>query len=530
VGISSFVSVGNKADVSGNDLMQYWESDARTRVIGLYLESFGNPRRFARIGKRISRRKPVLVVKAGRTDAGLRAASSHTAALASREVAVDALLRQSGAVRVNTIDEMFDVAACLDAQPLPAGRRIGIVTNAGGPGILAADACEMAGLDVVALSADARARLAAVLPGVPHPSNPVDMIASAGPEAYEAVVAALLQTGEVDALMVIYTPVDRVSADRVHAAIANGITRARGAGATTTAVVACLMAESGYALKAGDERIPVYAFPENAARALGRACDYAAWRRLPEEHVWTWDDVWPERARAVCAAAAAARGSDWLTAEETNVVLAAYGLHMTPSPLARTAADAVSAAGALGFPVVAKLRARGLVHKTEVGGVRGHLSNAEAVALAFDELQGAASAHGLVFEGVSIQPMSEGGTEVMVGVARDPAFGPMVGFGLGGVDVEVMGDTQFALAPLTDRDVSNLILHSRACRLLAGHRGRPVGDMDALTDLLSRISALADAVPEIAEMDLNPVFVLARGQGCELVDVRIKVAPQGTTS
>lgn len=528
VGISSFVSVGNKADVSGNDVIQYWGSDPRTRVIGLYLESFGNPRRFARIAKRVSRRKPIVVVKAGRTDAGLRAASSHTAALASREVAVDALLRQSGAIRVDTIDEMFDVAACLDAQPLPAGRRVAIVTNAGGPGILAADACDMAGLDVVRWSDVTQARLAALLPGVPHPSNPLDMIASAGPEAYESVVAALLEAPDIDALMVIYTPVDRVSADRIHTAIANGIARARQAGATTTPVVACLMAETGYALHAAGERIPVYAFPENAARALGRAAGYAAWRSLPEEHIWTWDDVMPDRAQAVCAAAAAARGDDWLTAEETNVVLAAFGLHVTPSPLARTASEAVDVARVLGFPVVAKLRARGLVHKTDVGGVRAHLSNAEAVTLAFDELADAARAHDLVFEGVCIQPMSRGGVEVMVGVARDPAFGPMVGFGLGGVDVEVTGDTQFGLAPLTDRDVSSLIRRSRAHRLLTGHRGRPPADVDALADLLSRVSALADAVPEMAEMDLNPVFVLPCGGGCELVDVRIRV--RGVTS
>ncbi|MEO8480855.1 MAG: GNAT family N-acetyltransferase [Acidobacteriota bacterium] len=524
VGISSFVSVGNKADVSGNDLIQYWESDPRTKVIGLYLESFGNPRRFARIAKRVSRHKPIVVVKAGRTGAGLRAASSHTAALASREVAVDALLRQSGAIRVGTIDEMLDVAACLDAQPLPAGRRVAIVTNGGGPGILAADACETAGLEVVQLTDATRERLRTLVPGLAVPSNPLDMIASAGPDAYEHVVAALLESTEVDAVMVIYTPVDRVSADLVHGAIASGVARARRAGATSSPVVACLMAETGYALEAEGERIPVYAFPENAARALERAADYAAWRALPEEHIWSWDDADPDVARAVCANALTARGPDWLTPEETGIVLAAYDLHMTPGPLAKTAEEAVAVARVFGFPVVAKLRARGLVHKTDVGGVRAHLSSAEAVAAAFVELATTAQLHALTFEGVSVQAMSQGGVEVMVGVARDPTFGPLVGFGLGGVDVEIMGDAQFGLAPLTDRDVSNLIAHSRARRLLEGYRGRPPADREALADLLSRISALADAVPEIAEMDLNPVFVLEQGRGCELVDVRVRVA------
>jgi len=289
VGLSTFVSVGNKADVSGNDLLQYWADDPDTRVMLLYLESFGNPRRFARLARRIGREKPIVAVKAGRTTAGVRAASSHTAALAASDVAVDALFRQSGVIRADTIDEMFDIAACLEAQPLPHGSRVGIVTNAGGPGILAVDACVAAGLRVVEFSEETRTRLRGFLRPEANMSNPVDMIASAGPTEYRKTVEAVLTAPEVDALIVIYTPVDRRTAHETVSAIADGIALARNAGATGRPVVACLMAEPGAVAplevvcaspdRPGEtrcEHVPTFAFPENAARALGKIASYAA--------------------------------------------------------------------------------------------------------------------------------------------------------------------------------------------------------------------------------------------------------------
>jgi len=528
VGISSFVSVGNKADVSGNDLLQYWESDTATRVIGLYLESFGNPRRFSRIARRVSRTKPIVVVKAGRTVAGLRAASSHTAALASRDTAVSALLRQTGAIRTDTIDELFDVAACLADQPLPAGRRVGIVTNAGGPGILATDACEIAGLQVPELSPSTIERLRAILPGVPHPGNPIDMIASAGPDAYQAVVSALLTSDDVDAVLVLYTPVDLISAPRIHEAISAGVALARHTAAARKTVVACLMAERGFRLMAEGEQIPVYGFPENAARALGRVADYADWRRTPAGRVWSFDDLDVAGARHVCQQAVSSRGEGWLTTAEVNTVLRAFGLQIAPSVLTRTAPEATTAARALGFPVVAKLVATGLTHKTEVGGVRTNLGDEDAVRSGFEALVDAADRHGLSFEGVLVQTMVRGGTETMIGVVRDETFGPLVGFGLGGTEVELVGDIQFGLVPLTDRDVDDLIDRSRAHVLLAGYRGRAPGDRAALVELLSRVSVLADALPEVVELDCNPAMVLAEGRGVQLVDVRIRVRePRG---
>ena len=282
IGLSAFVSVGNKADVSSNDLLEYWESDPRTRVILLYLESFGNPRRFARLARRIGREKPIVALKAGRSQAGSRAAGSHTAALAAKDVAVDALFRQSGVIRAETIDEMFDVAACLDAQPLPAGARVAIVTNAGGPGILAVDACEAAGLRVAEFGPDVRNQLRAFLPATASVGNPIDMVASAGPGEYRQAIEVVLTGSDADALIVVFTPIDESKTTCTLAGIQAGIAAARGRGVHKP-VLACIMSDSTdhLPLRVWSETIPTYAFPENAARALGKVAAYASWRLQP---------------------------------------------------------------------------------------------------------------------------------------------------------------------------------------------------------------------------------------------------------
>jgi len=461
VGLSTFVSVGNKADVSSNDLLEYWEEDDKTRVILLYLESFGNPRRFARLARRIGRSKPIVAVKAGRSRTSSRAAGSHTAALAAGDAAVDALFHQAGVIRADTINEMFDIAACLDAQPLPVGRRVAIVTNAGGPGILAVDACEAAGLSVVSFSAKTREQLAAFLPACASTGNPVDMVASAGPDEYRRVIEIALADTETDALIVIYAPVDVRKSAATIAAIREGIAAARRAGAAQKPILACVMADPGrpQPLDIEGERVPVYEFPENAVRALAKVAAYAAWRVQPPGLLWGFDDVHPEEARAICRGAIAARGEDWLTDEETRRVLHAFGL-----PLAVNTVD-----------------------------------------------------------GVAIQPMPGAGVETMIGVAADRLFGPLVAFGLGGTLVELMGDVRFRIAPLTDRDADELLHEIRGFPLLQGFRGRPPADIEALRDVLLRVSRLADEIPEIVELDLNPVIALPDGDGCRIVDARIKV-------
>ncbi len=533
LGVSSFVSVGNKADVSGNDLLQYWEGDPSTSVILLYLESFGNPRRFARLARRIGRRKPIVAVKAGRTRAGSRAAGSHTAALAQSDVAVTALFQQSGVIRAETIDEMFDIAACLDMQPLPAGRRVAIVTNAGGPGILAADACEAAGLTVTEFGAETRARLAARLPPSASTRNPVDMVASAGPDEYRKVVEAALAAEETDALIVLYTPVDATHVNETIDAIRDGIAAGRAAGATAKPILASVMAEPGrpVPLDVDNERIPAFAFPENAARALAKVTAYATWRAQPAGLFWGFDDIRADDARAICQQALESRGEGWLTSDEVRGVLSAFGLPLAAGAVAHTPDEAAALASVVGFPVAAKLASRKIQHKTEMGGVRLGLANEQAVRKAFHDIVTRARQFvpAASIEGVLIQPMIAGGVETMLGVTEDPLFGALVAFGLGGVHVEVLGDVRFRVAPLTDRDADELLHEIRGFPLLQGYRGHPPADVEALRELLLRISRLAEEVPEVGELDLNPVIALPPGNGCRIVDARIKVCPRRRT-
>ena len=526
VGLSSFVSVGNKADVSGNDLLEYWEEDPATHVILLYLESFGNPRRFARIARRVARNKPIIALKAGRTRAGLRAAGSHTAALAASDAAVDALFHQTGVIRVETIDEMFDLTALLDAQPLPPGSRVAVVTNAGGPGILAVDACEAAGLSVPEFSPETRARLRSFLPATASVSNPVDMVASAGPAEYKAAIEAVLTSRDADALIVIFTPVDPSCSDQIVAAIQDGIAQARATGTTNKPVLACVMPGAQISLHAGTERIPTYTFPENAVRALGKAAKYAAWRSQPTGLFWGFDDIHLDEAQAVCRKAVVERGDAWLTDEETSKVLHAFAMPAAVRSLARTADDAAAFASVIGFPVVAKLASTKVPHKTELGVVRLNLKTPQDVREAFAGIValGTEAVGASAIDGVLIQPMISGGIETIVGVAHDPVFGPLVAFGIGGIQVEVFGDVQFRIAPLTDRDADDVLREIRGLPLLQGFRGRPPADMDALREVLLRVSRLAEEVPEISELDLNPVIALAPGKGCRIVDARIKVA------
>jgi acetyl coenzyme A synthetase (ADP forming)-like protein len=526
IGLSGFVSVGNKADVSSNDLLEYWESDPRTRVILLYLESFGNPRRFARLARRIGREKPIVALKAGRTQAGSRAAGSHTAALAARDAAVDALFQQTGVIRADTMDELFDVAVCLDAQPLPAGRRVAIVTNAGGPGILAVDACDAAGLQIADLGPDVRTELQAALPATASVGNPVDLVASAGPEEYRQAIETVLRAPGVDALIVVFTPIDASTSENIVAGIRAGIASARSRGVLDKPVLACLMSDSTdpQPLRVWGETIPTYAFPENAARTLGKVAAYAAWKSQPAGLSWAFDGQHAGDARTICRRALA-RGETWLNDHDIWGVLSAFGFPVAIHKLARTADEAVAFASVIGFPVAAKLASAKVAHKTELGVVRLNLASADEVRTAFTQIvaRAAEAAGEDAVEGVLIQPMICGGVETLLGIAHDPLFGPLVAFGIGGINVELLGDVRFRVAPLTDRDADDLLREIRGYPLLTGHRGRPPADVDALRDALLRMSCLATRVPEIVELDLNPVIALTPGGGCRVIDARIRV-------
>ena len=368
-------------------------------------------------------------------------------------------------------------------------------------------------------------------PSTASVGNPIDMVASAGPDEYRQAIDVVLCSPDIDALIVVFTPIDQTKALTILAAIRAGIASARGRGFTNKPVLACVMSDSSedLPLRVWNETIPTYAFPENAARALGKVAAYATWRNQPAGLFWTFDDIHVEEARTICRNALA-RGESWLSDHDIWGVLTAFGFPVAVHHLARTADEAAAFASIIGFPVAAKLASTKVTHKTELGAVRLNLASSDDVRTAFGDI--VARAHHVIgaegVDGVLIQPMICGGVETLLGITQDPLFGPLVAFGMGGINVEVLGDVRFRIAPLTDRDTHDLLHEVRGFLLLTGHRGRPPADVEALRDVLLRMSCLAERVPEIAELDLNPVIALAPGAGCRVIDARIKVAlPRG---
>jgi acetyl coenzyme A synthetase (ADP forming)-like protein len=510
LGISSFASIGNKADVSGNDLIQYWAEDPRTDVILLYLESFGNPVKFEQIARRVGRRKPIVAVKAGRSDAGARAASSHTGARATSDVLVDTMLRQAGVIRTHTLEELFDVAALLASQPVPAGRRVGILTNAGGPAILAADACEANGLELPALSPATAAALRAFLPPAASVGNPVDMIASATPDQYHRSIELMLADPAIDSLLVIFIPPLVTAAADVADAIKSAV---RG---SKKPALATFMGEHGSVALAP---VPSYMFPESAAVALARVTRYSEWVRRPRDEVPALKDIDRAAARRLVAAGLAA-GGGWMATADADALLKTCGVQVAPGRTAHTADDAARAAAGIGFPVVLKAVGATLVHKTEVGGVRIGLASEQGVREAFADFD---ARLGSRLEGVLVQQMITGGVEMVVGAVNDAAFGPVVMAGTGGIFVELVGDTVFRMCPLTDTDAADMVHEMKGRVLLKGYRGAPAVDEAAFREVLLRLSQLVTACPEIQEMDINPLMVLR--SGAVAADVRVRIGP-----
>jgi acetate---CoA ligase (ADP-forming) len=520
LGISQFVSVGNKADISGNDLLMAWEDDPQTDVILLYLESFGAPRRFARLASRVARKKPIVAVKSGRTATGSRAASSHTGALASLDVAVDALFHQTGVIRVDTLEELFAVGSLLSTQPVPKGRRVGVVTNAGGPGILAADALEANGLRLPELSDSTQNLLKTKLPAEATIRNPVDMIAGAGADQFSHVVTTILESGEVDALLVIYVPTSDSGVEEVATALRSAAERYEG---PTTLLSVFMQSDTAAGFLRSDlVSIPTFSFPESAAIALSRSVGYGEWLLRDPGAVPALDAVDAPTARSVVDRALA-RSSDgvWLEPGETQSVLAAFGLTLPRSDTATTADEAVEVAAEIGGRVVLKVISESALHKSDVGGVLLNLEGEDAIREGFASVTSVVPEH----DGVLVQEMIPGGHEVLIGVTEDPNFGPLLVYGLGGIYVELLKDVAFRLNPLTDVDAREMVSEIKGAKLLEGYRGFPAGDTDAVVDTILRVSALATSIPEVVEMDLNPVMVLEPGSGVRVVDARIRVKP-----
>lgn len=506
LGVSSFVSVGNKADISTNDLLEYWQDDEATRLALLYVESFGNPRKFARIARRVARNKPVLAMKSGTGTAGARAAGSHTAAIAGSDAAVDALFGEAGVIRVETLSEVLDLASLLASHPLPAGNRVGVVTNAGGLGILCADACERAGLELPTISDATRAGVAAVLPGESSFSNPVDMLGSATAHHYRETLPLLLADPALDALIAIYAPAAVSSADEVAATIAAV------ADGSSKPVLGVVMTggETPAAFRRAGSPVAWFPYPESAAAALGRAAERAAWLRRPVGVVHRPD-------HETLDLGAATDDGRWLDPSEVRSLLESYGLPVAPQQTAASPRKAARAAQELGFPVAVKSAEPGL-HKTERGAVALGLRTGR-------EVTDAASAIG---GPVLVQAMVSGGVELLAGFVQDPSFGPVIAFGPGGVHAELIGEATVRIAPLTDVDTIEMISAGKAGRLVRGYRGAPPADPAALADLLTRLSMLAEEHPDLAELDLNPV--IARSDGCVVVDARARLAPASQPS
>jgi acyl-CoA synthetase (NDP forming)/GNAT superfamily N-acetyltransferase len=517
LGLSAFVSIGNKLDVSPNDLLCFFEDDDRTSVIALYLESLGNPRKFARIARRVGASKPIVALKAGRTSAGARGARSHTAAAATPEVTVAALLESAGVIKVDRLEELLDVSAILLAAPLPAGRRIALVGNSGGPLILAADACESGELTVPELRPQTQQALGEVLVPAAAAANPVDLTADGTAGMLAGALDIVLADDAIDAVIVVVIGTPAISAAQVRETVAHA------ARSAAKPVVVCAV-EGGAPIGAsGAPEVAQVPSPERVAAALAHVCRYAQWRGRPlaaaEEPGQLSDQ--PAISEMIAAKLASSPAGGWLALDEGARLLAACGLPVLPTRGAAAADEAAAAAEATGFPVVLKARSGDVVHKTDVGAVVLGLDSAEAVRAAFAAM---AARLGAQMGGAVIQPMAAPGVEAIVGLASDPEFGPVVMAGLGGVLTDLLGDRAFAVPPLEPGAADALVSSLRAAPLLDGYRGAPKVDRQALVAVLEQVARIAEEVPELVELDLNPILV--GPDGALVVDCKVRVAPR----
>jgi len=521
IGFSRFVSLGNQADVNETEVLAFLTEDPHSQVVAAYLEGVADGGRFLEVARRLTARKPFIVLKAGRTGGGVRAAASHTGALAGSDRAFEAAFRKAGILRADTLEELLDYATALAYQPPPRGERVAVVTNAGGPGILAVDALERAGLRLASLAPETGKRLAARLPRGANVHNPVDLLGGAYADDYAFALDTVLEDPGVDAALVILVPQALVSPVDVANAIGNAADRSE------KPIVAAFVGDAS--TEAGVQamhrrRVPVYPFPERAARALA-ALRLDARRRQPHP-----EESPPEadvaRAAAVIRQAQAA-GQRHLLGPEARTVVEAYGLRVPASGLARTAAEAVALARRIGYPVALKVHAPEISHKSDVGGVVLGVRDEAEVRAAFAEIVDRARRYvpGTEVLGVMVQAMVPAGREVIVGASRDRQFGPLVAFGLGGIFVEALGDVSFRLAPVSRDEAREMIRETRAARVLAGIRGEPPADVEAIVEAIRRVGRLVLDFPAIAELDLNPLIVGAEGEGAWAVDVRLVLSP-----
>jgi acetate---CoA ligase (ADP-forming) len=511
-------------DISPNDLLEYWEQDEATKVILLYLESFGNPRKFAQIARRVSRKKPIVVVKGGSTAAGSKAAASHTGSMATSEISTEVLFKYAGIIHVNTTGELFDVASVFANQPLPKGRRLAILTNGGGPGIIAADAAARHNLVVPPLSAETVAKLKDAIKRDIAINNPLDTTAGATAQEFHDILQILANEKEIDAVLSIFIPPivsNREASENAIRSVAPVFWKQQ------KPLLACFLGERGSTAKLGSAGhfVPCYPFPEEAVAALARAVEYAENRRKPVGEILKFEGIQRGKARRIIenAMTAVSQRPFWLGATETFDLLDCYGIRLAPMAIAKTAEEAANHAAKMGFPVVVKLVSATITHKTDVGGVVIGLKSGNEVKKAFDTIKSNLSKIGRQNEmqGVMVQRMIPGGIETIVGVTQDPSFGPLMMFGAGGIYAELMKDVAIRLPPLTDLDAKEMIKSIKMAKMLEGYRDTPAADTEAVEDLLLRLSAMVEDIHQISELDFNPVKVLPKGEGYWVVDARI---------
>ena len=524
LGLSKFVSLGNKADVSEIDLLKAWQDDADTTVILMYSEGMPNGQEFIRVAREVTRQKPVVAIKSGVTQSGSRAVSSHTGSLAGSEQAYQAAFQQAGVLRASSMESLFDVALAIGYQPPLVGDRIAIITNAGGPGILATDALERAGLSMARFKTETIQALEQYLPDAASAANPVDVLGDARADRYRFALETVSGDPNVDGLLVVLTPQSMTEIEATAEAVG------KLANNSQKPVLACFMGEKQ--VRAGIDilsryQVPNYAFPERAARALRAMADYTQVRNRPKpEYV---DFEVDKQAVQQDLERVLSEGRVSIGDAEARNILTAYGMRIPRSKIAENPDRAVEIAAQIGYPVVLKIASPDILHKTDVGGVKVGLENAEAVRDAFELMVYRAQryvpeAH---IWGCLVQEMAPaGGIEVLVGMNRDPQFGPLVTFGLGGIYVETLKDVTFRLAPFSRQDAEAMLSEIRAHALLDGVRGQPAVDKAALVDVLLRVGQLVQDFPEIVELDINPLMVYPRGQGAIAIDMRLVLNPE----
>jgi acetyltransferase len=517
IGVSKVVSLGNKADLDEVDFLEAFAEDKETSVIVGYLENINEGSKFLQVAEQCAGRKPVVVLKAGTTKAGAKAASSHTGSLAGADVAYTAAFKHSGVIRAESFERLFDYALALGMQPLPAGKRVTIITNAGGPGIMAADAAEAAGLELVAPTDAARERLKAALPAPAALGNPVDVIGDADPERYLSALQVVQEDPHTDAIIVLATPQNMTQPMKLAQTLATHHNKKKPLLASFMGGQEVFEAQD-YLTSVG---IPNYPAPERAVAALRSMLDHAAWQKRPSRVVVRF----PVNRRRVdrIISKYARMGQKQVSEVEAKDVLEAYGFRVLPSSLATDISEAVESADRIGYPVVMKVVSPDIVHKSDLGGVVINLANAEQVRDGWDLIMARARRHApkATIRGVYVEKMGRRGREVILGLTRDPQFGPMLMFGLGGIFVEVLKDVAFQLAPITSDEAMQMLSLTRSYALLKGARGQKAVDMQAIAVALQRISQLATEYPQISELDINPFIVGEVGVEAYAADARI---------